>query len=162
MRKPKSQSLLLLPLLPSEKNPRTLLPSGKKNKNLRQPKKQQKYKYKHKQEIKAKTIRSKRLTTNPTTNPRTSEPRRWTQATKPTNSGSEPTNLGGEPTTQGRNPRTQAWIEPMNVYDFLRRRLFSLYSLFFICVEQEIKSLILEFHWKSSPTPSSSTRNRFL
>ena len=67
MRKPKSQSFLLLPLLPFEKNPRTLLPSEKKN--PQQPKKQQKHNYKHNQEIKVETTRNKRSTMNPATNP---------------------------------------------------------------------------------------------
>jgi len=66
------------------------------------------------------------------------------------------------PQTQVANPRTQGSIEPANVYDSLRQRSFSLYSLFFICAEQEHKSLILEFHWKSSPTHSSSAGNRLL
>ena len=71
-------------------------------------------------------------------------------------------NLGGEPTTRRRNPQTQARIEPTNVCNPQAKVVFRSVSLFFICIEQELESLILKFHWKSFPTDLVFTRNRFL
>ena len=47
-----------------------------------------------------------------------------------------------------RNPQTQTQIEPTNVCDSSDKGRFPFVSLFFICVEQELESLILEFHWQ--------------
>ena len=74
---------------------------------------------------------------------------------KPSQRTHELANLGGEP----MNPSSD-WTH--KCVWFLKRRSFSLCSLFFICAEQELESLILEFHWKSFPTDLSSTGNRLL
>ena len=91
-----------------------------------------------------------------------SEPRWLTQVTKPTNLGNEPTNRGSKPTNKAAKPTNPSSNWTHEHVWFLRRRSFSLYALFVICAEQELESLILEFHWKSFPTDLSSTGNRLL
>ena len=88
MRKPKSQSFLLLSLLPFEKNPRTLLPSEKKKTTTT--------KETTKTQIQTQIGDQSRNHTKQEINHEPSD--------KPNRQTHEPANLGGEPKQQ--NPQT--------------------------------------------------------
>ena len=127
MEKPKSQSLFFFFLCsPLKKNPWT----RDKVETAANP-----HEHKHKPKQKPHEPGDK-------PNRRTHEPRRRTQATKPTNSGDKPMNLGGETHEPKLGLNSRTCMIPSGEGRFE----FSLYSLFYISAEQELESLILEFH----------------